>query len=116
MRRPGEAVDAAMFTAAVRVYRAIETDIGRRIPTDRGSAGVTRQSGRQGRQRLDLAIFISHRAPAIVERHPCQAIEPHRGIDRGATAVPGKGTMTLYRRGLGRTGIGERSNGIPIGL
>ena len=34
MRRPRVAVNAAMLAAAIRIHRPVETDIGRRVPTD----------------------------------------------------------------------------------
>jgi hypothetical protein len=43
--RAGEAVNAAVLTPAVRVDGAVEADVGRGVPTDRGFGRIAGQCG-----------------------------------------------------------------------
>src|SRR5438067_5140808 len=88
MARPRIAVDAAMLTAAIRIDRAIEADIGRVVAGDDRARRIDRE-GRQQSCRLGF-----DRVPAIVERHPLLALE--------AAAFVAPGAASLARHDTGR--------------
>src|SRR5512139_1287280 len=48
MRRTGEAVDAAMFTASIRIDGTIETDVGGAVTCDDGLGTLDGNSGAPG--------------------------------------------------------------------
>ena len=114
MRRPREAIDAAMLAAAIGVDGPIERDIGRIITGDDFAAGIDRDLGPKRRQILDGL-------PAVVEGKGGLGLEPAGGICqrtppaaalRADTAFEAEPQACLriaerirFRRNIGRTGI-----------
>src|SRR4051812_15887127 len=68
MRRPGKAVDAAMFAATVRVDGLIERDVRRGIARDDGPSGIAQHLGTDRRWLLIVSV------PTVVEAHAPLAI------------------------------------------
>ena len=82
MRRPREAVDAAMLAAAIGIDRTVEADVGRVVAGDDLARGIERHGGLERRQ-------IVEALPAVVERHPRLGLEPAAGVGlRAAAATP----------------------------
>src|ERR1700738_2225217 len=63
VRRPGEAIDAAVLATAIRIDGAIERDIGRVIAGDDPAGGIDRHRGLEWRQLLKAL-------PTVIEGNP----------------------------------------------
>ena len=81
MGRPGEAVDAAVLAAPIRIDRAIEADVGRVVAGNDLARGIERDGGLERRQ------FIE-RLPAIVERDARFGLEAAAVVGLRAAAAP----------------------------
>src|SRR2546423_13883727 len=80
MRRPREAVGAAMLAAAIGIDRAVEGDVGRVVGGDDLFRRFFLHRGTQWRQEID-------RAPAIVELLTLDRLEAAGAVRLGAAAV-----------------------------
>ena len=82
VRRPREAIDAAVLAAAIGIDRAVERDVRRVVARDDLARRVDRHRGLERRQFFE-------RLPAVVERDPRERLVAARGIRlRAATAAP----------------------------
>lgn len=72
MGRAGEAVNAAMLAAAIRVDGLLERDVGRTIASDNGFACIADQNGPERRR----IILISGALPAVIDRLGRQPLVP----------------------------------------
>src|SRR5215218_9704613 len=80
MRRPREAVDAAMLTTAIRIDRTVESDVGRVVEGNDLARGIERYRGLEWRQ-------VVQALPAIVEGDPRFSLEPAARVGLRATAT-----------------------------
>ena len=81
VRRPREAVDAAVLAAAVRVDRAVEADVGRVVAGDDLARGLDRDGRLEGGQLLD-------RLPAVIEGDARGRLVAARRIRQRSPAAP----------------------------
>ncbi|MNX93227.1 hypothetical protein D3C86_1254040 [compost metagenome] len=92
MRRPGEAVDAAVLTAPVRIDRDIERDVWRGVARQDRAGLLQRDLGDEpGRQRAIGGSHVVGRRPAVVERLALVALEASLEIADGAAPLAGHG-------------------------
>ena len=82
MRRAGEAVDAAVLAAAVGIDRAVEGNVRARVAGDDRPRPFDRDLGAGDRRRLV-------EVPAVVDRHPIEALEPPGHVEPGAARLAG---------------------------
>jgi hypothetical protein len=80
VRRPGEAIDAAVLATAIRIDRTVERNIGRVVAGDDLAGSVDRHRGLKRRQ------FVE-RLPAVIEGDPRQWLETSGGITQRAAAT-----------------------------
>jgi hypothetical protein len=81
VRRPREAIDAAVLAAAIGIDRAVETEIGGFVPRDDLSRALFALDGLESRQ-------VVERLPAIVERNArAGLVAPARIGNRAAPAA-----------------------------
>ena len=93
VRRPREAIDAAMLATLVRIDRAVEGYIGRGVARDDGARGIAQHLGLQRRR-----LLVRGR-PAVVDQHPGLALVAAGCVrPRAATAQgPGVGGYVVNR-------------------
>src|SRR4029450_14021893 len=81
MRRPREAIDAAMLTAAIGIDRTVEPDVGRVVAGDDLARGIERHRRLERRQ-------VVQALPAIIEGDPRFGLEPAARVGLRAAATP----------------------------
>ena len=81
VRRPREAIDAAMLAAAIGVDRAVERNVGGIVARDDGLGAVARQDRVERMRRRVLA------APAVIDPDLDLRLEPPGRIAEGAAAL-----------------------------
>ncbi len=80
VRRPREAIDAAVLAAAIRIDRAIEGNVGRIVAGDDLAGGVDRHRGLKRRQLVQAL-------PAVIESDAGQRLETPGRVRHGAAAA-----------------------------
>jgi hypothetical protein len=101
MRRPREAVDAAVLAAPIGIDRTIEADIGRIVPCDDGARIFVRHMRLKRRGRVE-------RAPAVVEQDTVLAFEAAALVCKRAPAA-----AAVLGDPRGYEGDGVRQRGRP---
>src|ERR1700747_891449 len=81
MRRPREAIDAAVLAAAIRIDGTVEANVGRVVPRDHFSRGIERNGGLERWQLLETL-------PAVVEGDPRFGLKAAAGVRLRAAAPP----------------------------
>ena len=112
VRRPREAVDAAVLAAAIGIDRAVEADIGRVVAGDDLARGIQPYRGLERRQ-------IFQALPAIVEGDPRLGLEPAAVVGLRAAAAPPlafDGDREFRKRGRTRRFGGRRDRRVLEGM
>src|SRR3954454_19641582 len=94
MRRPREAVDAAMLAASIGIDRAVEANIGRIVPSYDGAAGVLQDA------RIGPCLFLGRERPAVIEPLARGRLITARTIADGAASLDGPVGYAVLRHGV----------------
>src|SRR5262249_21381297 len=105
VRRPGEAVDAAVLATAIGVDRDVEVDVGRIVAVQDALRLLLAARGARGEVLLRRALVEP--APAFVARLALHALEAVRDGPRRAAPLE-RGPLAADARGLGRIDGNER--------
>src|SRR5690606_27069806 len=81
VRRPCEAIDAAMLAAAIGIDGAVERNVGGTVAGDDGARLFYLHLGLEGGKVLE-------RLPSVIEHMPCRRLEAARWIDAGTPTAP----------------------------
>src|SRR5215469_16482252 len=85
MGRSREAVDAAMFAAAIRIDRLFERDVGRRVARDDAARSIVEHLGSE-RWRRQIAVPPAI-VPAVIDEHARVGFVAARRVRERAAAL-----------------------------